>query len=121
VPSFPGGPQISYEAPAQPTYPGATKTTSAPIAEVLADTVESADQSLQHPVAQRLQFIRHLNKIVPQHFNMLLFAVKPPAGLVPPMPAPQGDRTAALLTWAEAPGGCGLSVLKELLDAIVKS
>jgi Telomere resolvase len=60
--------------------------------------------------------MRQLNEIVPQHFNMLLFAVNPPAALIPPMPAPQGDRTSALLTWAEASGGCGLSVLEELLD-----
>lgn len=50
---------------------------------------------------------------------MLLFSVNPEPGLIPPMPAPQGDRTAALLTWAEAPGGCGLSVLQQLLDTIV--
>jgi hypothetical protein len=35
------------------------------------------------------------------------------------MPAPQGDRTTALLTWAEGRSGCGLSVLQDLLDKIV--
>jgi len=50
---------------------------------------------------------------------MLLFAVKPPAGLVPPMPAPQADRASALLTWAEAPGGCGLTAIQEVLKTIL--
>lgn len=35
------------------------------------------------------------------------------------MPASQGDRTSALLIWAEALGGCGLSVLQDLLETIV--
>jgi hypothetical protein len=50
---------------------------------------------------------------------MLLFAAEPPAGVVPPMPAPQADRASALLTWAEAPGGCGLTVIQEILKTIL--
>jgi pimeloyl-ACP methyl ester carboxylesterase len=49
---------------------------------------------------------------------MLLFALDPPIGLVPPMPTPQGDRMSALLTWAEGPTGGGLSVIQELLDEL---
>jgi hypothetical protein len=122
APAFPGTrtPQAPGVSSTQPTYPGATEAASAPIADVLSNVVESADQSRRLSAAQRLQFMRQLNEIVPQHFNMLLFAVNPPAGLIPPMPAAQGDRTSALLTWAESRGGCGLSVLQELLDTIVK-
>jgi hypothetical protein len=97
APAFPG------VSPTQPAFPGATETMSTPVAETLASVAENADQSSRLSASQRLQFIRQLNAILPQQFNMLLFAVNPPAGLIPPMPASQGDRTAALLTWAEAP------------------
>jgi len=132
APAFPGVSPTSVSPP-QPAYPG-TETTSTPIAEILSTVVGNADQSRQlsaaeavagvaifpkFSAAQRLQFMQQLNEIVPQQFNMLLFAVNPPAGLVPPMPAAQGDRTAALLTWAESPGGCGLSVLQQLRETIV--
>jgi hypothetical protein len=50
---------------------------------------------------------------------MLLFATNPPASLIPPMPAPQADRATALLAWAEAPNGCGLSLIQEVLKAIL--
>jgi hypothetical protein len=68
---------------------------------------------------QRIELIQKLNALPPQLLNNLVFAVNPPSGIIPPMPAPQGDRTSALLAWAEGPGGCGLSVVQELLDAIV--
>jgi hypothetical protein len=98
-----------------PLYPGATETMSAPVAEILSSMAANADQSRRLSPSQRLQFIRQLNEMVPREFNMLLFAVSPPPGLIPPMPAPQADRTSALLTWAESRGGCGLSVLQQLL------
>ncbi|BAC92036.1 esterase/lipase family protein [Gloeobacter violaceus] len=69
--------------------------------------------------AERLELNRRLNGIPPQQFNMLLFALEPPAGLVPPMPAPQGDRVSALLGWAEGPGGCGLPQVRAVLEAIL--
>jgi TIR domain len=121
APTFPGTrtPRALGLSSTQPAYPGANKMTSAPVSETLSSVAENANQTPSLSTTQRLQFIRHLNEIVPQHFNMLLFALNPPAGLVPPMPAPQGDRTSALLTWAEAPGGCGLSVLQQLLETIV--
>jgi hypothetical protein len=121
APAFPGArtPQAPSVSPTQPAYPGTIHATSTSTAKILVNLVEGADQSRRLTAAQRLQFMRQLNEVVPQQFNMLLFAVNPPAGLVPPIPAAQGDRTSALLTWAEAPGGCGLSILKELLDAIV--
>ena len=112
-------PQVPPVSSTQPGYPVATARTSAPVAEILSAAMERADQTTRLSAAQRFQFIRQLSEIVPQQFNMLLFAVNPPSGLIPPMPAAQGDRTAALLTWAEAPSGCGFSVLKQLLDTFV--
>jgi hypothetical protein len=125
APAFPGTrtPQAPGVSPTQPACPGAAEMMSASVAEILAsvaENAENADQGRRLSASQRLQFIRQLSEIVPQQFNMLLFAVNPPPGLIPSMPAPQGDRTSALLTWAEAPGGCGLSVLQQLLDTIVK-
>jgi hypothetical protein len=119
MPTFPGEQSSQGSSTAQPAYPGTANATSAPIAEMLSSVVESANQNRRLSPSQRLQFIGQLNAISPQHFNMLLFSVNPPAGLIPPMPAPQGDRTIALLAWTEGPGGCGLSVLQELLNTIV--
>jgi hypothetical protein len=121
VPAFPGAqsPDVSAAQPAY--YPGTTSATLRPIAEILSTTVESADHRRRLSVSQRLEFIEQLNAISPQHFNMLLFAVNPPVGLIPPMPVAQGDRTIALLTWAEGRDGCGFSVLQELLDKITTS
>lgn len=118
MPAFPGA-QSSGASGAQPAYPGTVNAASTSTANILANLVESADQSRRLSASQRLQFISQLNAILSQHFNMLLFAVKPPNGLIPPMPAAQADRTIALLMWAEGPGGCGLSVLQELLDKII--
>jgi hypothetical protein len=121
VPAFPGASttKTPSETLTSPVYPGATEASSTPIAEILPSIAEKADQGRRLSETQRLQFIQQLNEIVPQQFNMLLFAVKPPAGLVPPMPAPQADRASALLTWAEAPGGCGLTAIQEVLKTIL--
>jgi hypothetical protein len=119
APAFPGA--STTKAPSEPTtspiYPGATEAT--PIAEILPSVAQKADQGRRLSAAQRLQFMQQLNEILPQQFNMLLFAAKPLVGLVPPMPAPQADRASALLAWAEAPGGCGLIVIQELLKTIL--
>jgi hypothetical protein len=71
--------------------------------------------------AQRMVLMQKLNALPPQLLGTLVFAVNPPSGIIPPMPAPQGDRTSALLEWAEGPCGCGLSVVQELLDKIVNA
>jgi hypothetical protein len=84
--------------------------------------MEGAEQNPKEArlsITQRLQLVRQLNTALPQHFNTLLFTVNPEPGLVPPMPAPQADRTTALLAWAEGPTGCGLSLIEEALKAIL--
>ncbi|MDZ7962312.1 MAG: hypothetical protein RMY34_31350 [Aulosira sp. DedQUE10] len=50
---------------------------------------------------------------------MLLFAVDAPNGVIPSLTAPQGDRAAALLRWAQGPTGCGLAALQQELDNIL--
>lgn len=68
---------------------------------------------------ERMELSETLYALLPQQFNMLLFTLNPPAGVVPPMSAPGGDRASALLNWAEAPGGCGLRGLKQTLDHVL--
>ncbi len=110
-------------ATTQSAYPGTTNVTSEPLAEsLLSKATESGSQDAHEArlsAIQRLQFMQQLNDLIPQQFNMLVFAVSPPPGLIPPMPAPQGDRATALLSWAEGPAGCGVSVLKNLLETIL--
>jgi hypothetical protein len=68
---------------------------------------------------ERLVLVQKLNALAPQQLNMLIFALDPPPGLIPPMPAAQGDRTFALLSWAEGSGGCGLLHVQQILDTIL--
>jgi TIR domain len=123
VPAFPGPPtpQVPHVSPVHP-YPGATSTSSASVAPSLLSRAESSSHAGSEAALTRrlrLQFVQRLNALPPQQFNMLVYAVNPPAGLIPPMPAPQGDRSVALLAWAEGPGGCGVSVLQDLSGTIL--
>ncbi len=70
---------------------------------------------------ERLELNRKLNDLLPQLFNMLVFALNPPPGVIPPMPSAQGDRTSALLMWAERAGGCGLQQVRETLELILQT
>jgi hypothetical protein len=115
-PAFPGA-----TTPHKP-FPGTSQTAPTPLAESLSSVMEGAEQNpkeIRLPIVQRLQLVRQLNTALPQHFNTLLFTVNPEPGLVPPMPAPQADRTTALLAWAEGPTGCGISLIQEVLKAIL--
>ncbi|BAY11380.1 CHAT domain-containing protein [Calothrix sp. NIES-2098] len=71
------------------------------------------------PKLDRLKLIKLLNDIPPQQLDMLLFAVDAPNGVIPPNNAPQGDRAAAFLRWAQSPTGCGLEALQQQLDNIL--
>jgi hypothetical protein len=99
---------------------------------VLREVVSLADAenpSQNEPVAggnrtqlsqtERLALVQQLNGLPAQPFNMLLLALNPPAGQVPPPTAAQGDRVFALLNWVEGTGGCGLDAVREILEAIV--
>ncbi len=67
----------------------------------------------------RLTLMRTLNSLPSQQLDELIVSVEPPGGLIPPSNAPQGDRTAALIRWAESPGGRGLKIVQELLERII--
>ncbi len=66
----------------------------------------------------RRSLIRDLNGLPPQQLDELIFALNPPAIIVPPISAPHGNRTSALLQWAESNTGCGLKELQFLLYEI---
>ncbi|MBD1917339.1 MULTISPECIES: NB-ARC domain-containing protein [Cyanophyceae] len=59
-----------------------------------------------------------LSNLTPQEFEKLVFALQPPAGIVPGLVAPQGDRVAALLNWAESSTGRGLDKVRRLLGQL---
>ena len=107
APAFPGRqPPVAY--------PGSNKSEAELGSPPL---ISSKQQRLSKE--ERRNLIDQLYAISTQQFNILLFELEPPPGLIPPMPAPQGDRAFALLTWAEAPGGCGLLSVRQVLDSIL--
>jgi predicted NACHT family NTPase len=69
-------------------------------------------------VDPRLQLFNTLTALPPPAFNKLLFAIQPPDGVVAGPTAPQGDRTAQLLQWAESPTGHGLAFVKDVLNQL---
>jgi hypothetical protein len=91
MPAFPGAQRPAATTP-QPRYPGPVTATVTISANVRVRLVESAEHARVLYSFQRFQLIRRLNSISPQQFNMLVFALDPANGLVPPMPTPQGDR-----------------------------
>jgi internalin A len=122
APAFPGGAMQKGPggAPAKP-FPAEDQTTSLPITQSLENLVSSTQQNRQASRLspdERLALIRQLNAMLSQHFNMLVVTLNPEPGLIPEMPAPQADRSVALVRWAETPGGCGLSVLQKFSRSI---
>jgi hypothetical protein len=122
APAFPGGArqEVPGGAPAKP-FPAEGQTISPPITQSLENLVSSTQKNRQASRLspdERLALIRRLNAMLAQHFNMLVVTLNPEPGLIPEMPAPQADRSVALVKWAEAPGGCGLSVLQKYSQSI---
>ncbi len=68
---------------------------------------------------ERLKLIRTLNSLLPQQLEELIVSVNPPGSVIPPATAAQGDRTAALIRWAESPNGIGLQTVQDLLEQIL--
>lgn len=66
----------------------------------------------------RAQLFAKLSALVPGDFEKLLFAIKPPRGLVPGPTAAQAMRVSALLGWAESPTGRGLNEIQDLLSRL---
>ena len=63
----------------------------------------------------RSSLFQILSALPPPQFEQLRFALNPPPGLVPEGVAAQGNRVAALLSWAEGATGCGLAAVRAVL------
>jgi HEAT repeat protein/energy-coupling factor transporter ATP-binding protein EcfA2 len=64
----------------------------------------------------RAQLFNALSNLPPQDFERLLFAIKPPGGLIPGDTAPQMNRVKALLEWAEGSSGRGTDEIWDYLE-----
>ncbi|HKV95803.1 MAG TPA: toll/interleukin-1 receptor domain-containing protein [Candidatus Angelobacter sp.] len=117
APAYPGKKSVSTSLPSG--FPGNPHVENR-VATVLSQVsgIESAATRISVPVFERVKLNNDLNAITPSQFNMLLFAVNPPPGLIPPMPSPQADRSSALLAWAMTPSGVGLKTIAEVLRLI---
>ncbi|PSR17819.1 hypothetical protein C8255_10560 [filamentous cyanobacterium CCP3] len=69
----------------------------------------------------RLKLVKIVSSLPNPQFEQLVFAIQPPAGVIPSASAPQGDRTYSLLTWAESVVGPGLDELVNVLQEILGS
>jgi len=69
-------------------------------------------------VDHRLQLFNTLAALPPPTFNKLLFAIRPPDGVVAGPTAPQGDRTAQLVQWAESSPRHGLAFVQDVLNQL---
>ncbi|MEH2444590.1 MAG: hypothetical protein V7K18_02040 [Nostoc sp.] len=71
--------------------------------------------------SDRLALIQLLYDLPPQQLNTLIIAIKVPNEVMPAMNAPHGDRTFALIQWAEGSTGCGIEKLQSSLNCIQNS
>jgi hypothetical protein len=117
-PAFP--PMIPRVTPTAPSFPAESKEQGQRTAGRILAVPATADAGKPLSSQQRLALMQELNGMIAQQFNMLVYAVNPPAGMIPGMPAPQADRVHALLNWAESPTGCGIDTVNETLQAIIQ-
>ena len=66
---------------------------------------------------KRLELAELLAELPDTQFKKMIFALRPPSGILPGDTAPQGDRAVALLTWAEGIG-TGIPELLQILELI---
>jgi len=123
-PPYPGTspPSVLPEriAPQETPFPGVTHAASVVDSLHIEQVIKAEVVPRKLSPGERLSLMESLNALPPQQFNMLVFAIEPPNGLIPPMPAPQADRTHALLVWAEGPSGCGLGPVTTILGKIIQ-
>jgi TIR domain len=104
------------------SFPGQTSTLYKPLAGTLSSKAAERPNQAFHQLIlsldQRAQVVDQLCGIASQHFDMLVFAIKPPVGVIPLLPATQKERATALLDWADSPNGCGASALEDLLETV---
>ena len=77
----------------------------------------SSDETLS--IRERVALVRTLSGLPAAQVEQLIFAMKPPFGVVPPSSAPVATRTAELLNWCEGSSGPGLRELQKCLDSLL--
>ncbi|MGB3493051.1 MAG: toll/interleukin-1 receptor domain-containing protein [Elainellaceae cyanobacterium] len=83
-------------------------------------TVSAASSSSpESPLQKRRKLNKLLSGIPGPQFSSVVTVIRPPAGVVPPASAPQSERVAALMDWAESPKGCGLDDLEAVTDEVI--
>jgi hypothetical protein len=122
APQFPGA-RVAAEPVQFPGEATRTSRSEAITAQIKRSEQEDRTQLRVAPLSllQRLNLVKQLNEIPPELFNMVVYAVNPPPGVVPPAPAAQGQRSTALLNWAEGPVGRGVGEIQEALAVVLKS
>ncbi|MDA0867188.1 MAG: hypothetical protein O2890_12385, partial [Cyanobacteria bacterium] len=70
-----------------------------------------------HPF-DRQNLIKTLSSLPAAQFEQLVFALEPPAGILPAQTASQGERAVALLAWVEKTGP-GLQTVQAVLHEIL--
>jgi hypothetical protein len=96
-----------------------SKSTNA--STILVSAQSSLEAKEAFSATERRELLQKLSALPAQQFNMLLFTLKLPDGVIPSMSSPQGDRAYALVTWAEGWTGCGLLEVKQTLDEIINT
>ncbi len=117
APLFPD--PVQFPGPAAARDSSSASELSIAAGVVAVSKVENTNKSLR--VEERLELIQTLNAVPVETFNTLVFVLSPPAGLIAPMPAPQGQRSSQLLAWAESPGGCTLRSVEQLMGRLLHS
>jgi hypothetical protein len=77
----------------------------------------SNDESLS--LRERLVLVQTLSGLPAAQVEQLIFAMKPPTGVVSPSSAPVANRIAELLGWCEGSSGPGLRELQNCLDSLL--
>jgi hypothetical protein len=130
-PAYPGGEGEQRISEGHAAFPGV----ATPVANVIDKVISTSDTDdiIVAPLHQRSasavksaltaeegrRLGRSLEKLSLLQFNILVFALNPPLGAIPTMPAPQNERVGALLRWAEGPGGRGLAEVQNLFREIL--
>ncbi len=96
-----------------------SSTSASPASNPTPSAQTQSDFSAMSPIKQRLELNRLLGGVPGTQLSAVITVIRPPAGVVPPASAPQGDRVAALMEWAEGPNGCGLVDLKAIVDQVI--
>ncbi|HKS41246.1 MAG TPA: toll/interleukin-1 receptor domain-containing protein [Blastocatellia bacterium] len=101
------------EMPAYPgEFPDNSNTTSIILDKIPAPSPPGIRE--KYSPQQHMALLRKLQRLPVQRFNILVFLLKVPAGLVPSMPAEQSERIGMLLNWAESSRGCGLAEVEKM-------